>query len=206
MFSNRKARYCDPMTRFPSMLSGWVLALLSNCNPEKPATTVVTPFRPYDLGAITVQIPATWQALEYARTGLAPARKGQRYLFKNSQSVDTVLRETIVFTITHRSGTASFAHADKHLVTSLAEGEGLDQINVRQFSDTLLTNPAGELAIVDLDARLKARPLDLLGVYAFYRRDSLLVNVVATGLRTSDRASEQKRALFQKVIHSIQWK
>lgn len=194
------------MYRISCALYGWTLPfLLGNCNPEKPPTTLGTSFHRQDAGPVTVQIPATWQALDYARAGLDTARKGQHYLFLNTQSKDTAQRETIILTVTQRKGKASFAHADTLLPTIL-EGLGLKQIRVRQFTDTLLTNPIRELAIVEFDCRLPVRQLDLLGTYAFYKRDSMLVTVTATGLRTSDISSSQKRALFQRVIQSVQWK
>lgn len=105
----------------PYALIGLLLASCASDTPPLAATETLA--KKYDLGAITVQLPKTWKALDYDSFGLWGAKKGptyrRRHLFLNTAAVDTLLRETIVLTVEQRPGVPQAQKAAQALATNL---------------------------------------------------------------------------------------
>ena len=87
-----------------------------------------------------MQIPVTWKALDYDRAGLAPTRKNQpyrrHYLFLNTASADTTLRETITLTVDEQQGVSQAGKVSRELAKNLRAFP--DQLQVLTCTDTLL--------------------------------------------------------------------
>jgi hypothetical protein len=181
--------------------------LLVSCGPDNlPQAATKTSAKKYELGAIMVQLPETWKALDYNASGLVDAHKGpayrQRHLFVNTVAPDTTLRETIVLTIDKREGTFHAEKAGQELAKNLRALP--TQLQVLTLQDTLLHN--GNLAIIEVTSRNLDLHLDIIQTYAFYTRAHMLVSFMGTARSRSKTANQQTRAFFRQAITSITWK
>lgn len=188
----------------PYALIGLLLASCASDTPPLAATETLA--KKYDLGAITVQLPKTWKALDYDSSGLWGAKKGptyrQRHLFLNTAAVDTLLRETIVLTVEQRPGVPQAQKAAQALATNLrAFPEQLQGLTIR---DTLLAN--GKLAIVEATYRNPKVAMNIIQTHAFCTRANTLVAFMGTARRHPRSAKQQTWALFRQAIASITWK
>ncbi|WP_151088206.1 hypothetical protein [Hymenobacter baengnokdamensis] len=175
----------------------------SGCAKDKNSqANGVNLYNSHDLGALTVQIPSTWEYLNFAAQGLQSSNKDKKYLFLNTHSKDTVLRETVIIEIAQRNGTISFSKLEKALLTNM--GAGQDQIRI--LSSKNFVTQEGELKIVELNCRNKEFNMKLEEIFAFYKRDKQLASLLWTGLSHSESINKNNRELFMQIVHSIQWK
>lgn len=188
----------------PYALMGLLLTSCASDTPPLAATKMLA--KTYDLGAITVQLPRTWKALDYDSSGLWGAQRGpayrQRHLFLNTAALDTTLRETIVLTIEKREGTPHAGKAAQALAKNLRAFP--DQLQVLTLRDTLLNN--GNLAIIEATCRNREVHLDIIQTYAFYTRANVLVAFLATARSHPGLSNQQTWTMFRQAITSITWK
>jgi hypothetical protein len=189
----------------PAILVG---VLLASCGADAPTqeASKTAAKRRYNLGALTVQLPASWKALDYNSAGLWGAGQGpayrQRHLFVDSASADTVLRSTIVLTVEKRAGSFHADQAAQELTKSLRASA--DELQALTLRDTLLAN--GHLAIIEATYRSRAVHLDIIQTYAFYTRANMLVAFLGTARSYPGPANQQTRALFRQALTSLTWR
>ena len=188
---------------WPAILVGVLLASCAADNPAQEASKKVT--KRYNLGAVTVQLPAGWKALDYDSAGLWGAGQGpayrRRHLFIDSASADTVIRPAIVLTVEKRAGTFQTSKAAQGLAKSLRVSP--DQLQGLTLRDTLLAN--GHLAIIEATYHSRVAHLDVIQTYAFYTRAHVLVSFMGMARSRSGPANRQTQALFRQVITSLTW-
>ncbi|MGI4737444.1 MAG: hypothetical protein ACRYG7_19945 [Janthinobacterium lividum] len=192
------------LSLWPAILVGVLLASCAADNPTQEASK--TAAKRYNLGAVTVQLPASWKALNYDSAGLWGAGQGpsyrQRHLFINSASPDTVLRPSIVFTVEKRVGIFHVNQTAQELTKSLRASA--DQLQALTLRDTLLAN--GQLALIEATYHSRAVHLDVIQTYAFYTRANVLVALLGTARSYPGPANQQTRALFRQAITSLTWR
>jgi hypothetical protein len=191
------------MNKCYKALTACIFYLASGCARDKPSQeNGVNLYKSYDLEALTVQIPSTWKSLNFAAQGLQSSNKDKKYLFLNTHSKDTVLRETVLIEIAQREGTISFSKLEKELLINMDEGQ--DQIRIISSKNSV--TQVGELKIVELNCRNKELNMRLVEIFAFYKRDKQLASLLWTGLSHSGSINKNNRELFMRVVNSIQWK
>jgi hypothetical protein len=183
----------------PAILVGVLLASCGADTPTQEASKTAAKRR-YNIGALTVQLPASWKALDYNSAGLWGAGQGpayrQRHLFVDSASPDTVLRSTIVLTVEKRAGSFHADQAAQVLTKNLRASA--DELQALTLRHTLLAN--GHLAIS------RAVHLDIIQTYAFYTRANVLVAFLGTARSYPGPANQQTRALFRHALTSLTWR
>ncbi|MGI4733634.1 MAG: hypothetical protein ACRYG7_00475 [Janthinobacterium lividum] len=188
----------------PTILAGMLLASCAADGPTQEASQPAA--KRYNLGAVSVQLPAGWKALDYDSAGLWGAGQGpayrHRHLFINSASPDTVLRPSMVFTVEKRAGSFHANQAAQGLAKRLRASSG--QLQALTLRDTLLAN--GQLAIIEANYHSRAVHLDVLQTYAFYTRANVLVAFLGTARSNPGPANQQTRALFRQAITSLTWR
>lgn len=188
----------------PAILLGVLLTSCAADTPTQDASQLAS--KHYNLGAITLQLPASWKALDYDSAGLwgagqEPAYR-HRYLFLNMASSDTVLRPTIVLTVEKRAGRFHANKAAQGLAKNLRASA--DQLQALTLRDTLLAN--GQLALIEATYHSPAVHLDVIQTYGFYTRANVLVTLLGTARNSPGPANQQTRALFRQAMTSLTWR
>ncbi|AIZ65437.1 hypothetical protein PK28_17385 (plasmid) [Hymenobacter sp. DG25B] len=191
------------MTKLACQAALLLYLVFSGCSPDKPNQALVpTAFIRHDLGMLTVQVPATWQAIDERKEGLAPMKTGQQHVFVNAASSDTIHSETLVVLVKPERRPFAVAKVKQGFVQIFSELLG--PIHLVHVEDTVLQQ--GRLVLLEFTVRTKPHHLDMIGTMAFYQRGTHLVTVQGMARQYSARRNQQNRALLRKVIYSIQWK
>ena len=191
------------MDKYVRVLSVCAFALLAGCARDKPRQeNIVSLDKSYDLEAFTVRIPSAWQPLDFAAQGLSSANKDKKYLFLNTHSKDTILRETIIIEIAQRKGTPSLSNVEKTVLAGIAEGQ--DQIRVVSSKNAVIRG--NELKVVEVVCRNKEHNIKLVELFAFYKKDTQLASLLWTGLSHPGSIDKKNKELFMQVVNSVEWK
>ena len=185
------------------MLLACALILIIGCKRDKPnQENVVNLCKSYDLEGLTVQIPSAWESLDFAVQGLSSTNKDNKYIFLNTHSKDTVLRETIVIEIAQRKGTLSLSNVQEALLAGIAEGQ--DQIRVVSSQSAVIRG--NKLNVIEVACRNKEHNLSLVEIFAFYQKDKQLASLLWTGLSHPGSINKKNKELFMQVVNSVEWK
>jgi hypothetical protein len=189
--------------KYTRVLSVCAFALLTGCARDKPRQeNIVNLYKSYDLEALTVRIPSTWESLDFAAQGLLSANKDKKYLFLNTHSKDTVLRETIIIEVAQRKGIPSLSNVEKTVLAGIAEGQ--DQIRVVSSQNAVIRG--NELKVIEVVCRNKKQSIRLVEVFAFYKKDKQLASLLWTGLSHPGSINKKNKELFMQVVNSVEWK
>ncbi|QKG56078.1 hypothetical protein GKZ68_05145 [Hymenobacter sp. BRD128] len=191
------------MNKLYKLLAICIFCLANGCARDKQKQeNGVSHYKNYDLEALNVQIPITWDSLNFAAQGLQSSNRDKKYLFLNTHSKDTVLRETVLIEIAQQKGAISFSKLEKELLVNMSEGQ--DQIMM--ISSKSFVKRDGELKMVELNCRNKELNMRLVEMFAFYKKDKQFASLLWTGLSHSESINKNNREVFMQVVNSIQWK
>jgi hypothetical protein len=112
------------------------------------------------------------------------------------------LRETIVIEVAQREGTPSLSNVEKTVLAGITEGQ--DQIRVVNSENTVIRG--NELKVIEVACRNQEHNLELVEIFAFYKKDNQLASLLWTGLSHSESINKKNKKLFMHVVNSVEWK